>query len=164
VLGGVCWVVGLPRLLAVDFTGDDVTECVGGSAGLAVQPLGDRYERVRPALNREHRWSAFRVGGAEKGCLDPRAGPLALGERLCNSNPSPGSGRSPLEGAGNLCAVGEQPVVSTWTSGSPTTRHSKQCPGLVVEHDEHAPVHVRPSRVRNKRATALYQPLRIFGC
>jgi 3-deoxy-7-phosphoheptulonate synthase len=43
-----------PGGVHVELTGDDVTECVGGSAGLAESQLGDRYETAcDPRLNRE---------------------------------------------------------------------------------------------------------------
>ena len=43
-----------PGGIHVELTGDDVTECVGGSAGLAESQLGERYETAcDPRLNRE---------------------------------------------------------------------------------------------------------------
>lgn len=43
-----------PGGLHVELTGDDVTECVGGTAGVAEDALGDRYETAcDPRLNRE---------------------------------------------------------------------------------------------------------------
>ena len=43
-----------PGGIHVELTGDDVTECVGGSAGLDESQLGDRYETAcDPRLNRE---------------------------------------------------------------------------------------------------------------
>ena len=42
-----------PGGLHVELTGDDVTECVGGTAGVEERDLGDRYETVcDPRLNR----------------------------------------------------------------------------------------------------------------
>lgn len=43
-----------PGGLHVELTGDDVTECVGGTAGVAEADLGDRYETAcDPRLNRQ---------------------------------------------------------------------------------------------------------------
>ncbi len=43
-----------PGGLHVELTGDDVTECVGGTEGVAEDSLGDRYETAcDPRLNRE---------------------------------------------------------------------------------------------------------------
>ncbi len=43
-----------PGGIHVELTGDDVTECVGGSAGLEESQLGERYETAcDPRLNRE---------------------------------------------------------------------------------------------------------------
>ena len=44
----------IPGGIHVELTGDDVTECVGGSGGLAEDGLGERYETAcDPRLNRE---------------------------------------------------------------------------------------------------------------
>jgi 3-deoxy-7-phosphoheptulonate synthase len=44
----------VPGGIHVELTGDDVTECVGGSTGLAEHHLGERYETAcDPRLNRE---------------------------------------------------------------------------------------------------------------
>ena len=44
----------VPGGIHVELTGEDVTECVGGSAGLLESQLGDRYETAcDPRLNRE---------------------------------------------------------------------------------------------------------------
>jgi len=44
----------IPGGIHVELTGEDVTECVGGSAGLLESQLGDRYETAcDPRLNRE---------------------------------------------------------------------------------------------------------------
>jgi 3-deoxy-7-phosphoheptulonate synthase len=44
----------VPGGLHVELTGDDVTECVGGTAGVEEHQLGDRYESAcDPRLNRE---------------------------------------------------------------------------------------------------------------
>src|SRR5205085_1160234 len=44
----------LPGGIHVELTGDDVTECVGGSAGMEESRLGERYETAcDPRLNRE---------------------------------------------------------------------------------------------------------------
>src|SRR6478736_6748615 len=43
-----------PGGIHVELTGDDVTECVGGTAGLEESRLGERYETAcDPRLNRE---------------------------------------------------------------------------------------------------------------
>ena len=43
-----------PGGLHVELTGDDVTECVGGTEGVAEADLADRYETAcDPRLNRE---------------------------------------------------------------------------------------------------------------
>ena len=43
-----------PGGLHIELTGDDVTECVGGTGGVLEQSLGDRYETAcDPRLNRE---------------------------------------------------------------------------------------------------------------
>ncbi len=44
----------IPGGIHVELTGDDVTECVGGTAGVAEDGLGERYETAcDPRLNRE---------------------------------------------------------------------------------------------------------------
>lgn len=44
----------IPGGLHIELTGDDVTECVGGTGGVAEADLGDRYETAcDPRLNRE---------------------------------------------------------------------------------------------------------------
>jgi 3-deoxy-7-phosphoheptulonate synthase len=44
----------IPGGLHVELTGDDVTECVGGTGGVLEDNLGDRYETAcDPRLNRE---------------------------------------------------------------------------------------------------------------
>jgi 3-deoxy-7-phosphoheptulonate synthase len=52
-----------PGGVHIEFTGDDVTECVGGSHGLTEDDLGDRYETAcDPRLNRGQSLDlAFRV-------------------------------------------------------------------------------------------------------
>ena len=52
-----------PGGLDVELTGDDVTECVGGTEGVAETDLADRYETAcDPRLNREQsRELAFMV-------------------------------------------------------------------------------------------------------
>jgi 3-deoxy-7-phosphoheptulonate synthase len=52
-----------PGGIHIEFTGDDVTECVGGSHGLTEDDLGDRYETAcDPRLNRSQSLDlAFRV-------------------------------------------------------------------------------------------------------
>ncbi len=54
-----------PGGIHVELTGDDVTECVGGSAGLEESRLGERYETAcDPRLNREQALElAFLVAG-----------------------------------------------------------------------------------------------------
>ena len=44
----------IPGGLHIELTGDDVTECVGGTGGVLEVNLGDRYETAcDPRLNRE---------------------------------------------------------------------------------------------------------------
>jgi 3-deoxy-7-phosphoheptulonate synthase len=54
-----------PGGIHVELTGDDVTECVGGSAGMEESRLGERYETAcDPRLNREQALElAFLVAG-----------------------------------------------------------------------------------------------------
>ncbi len=43
-----------PGGLHIELTGDDVTECVGGTGGVLEDALGERYETAcDPRLNRE---------------------------------------------------------------------------------------------------------------
>jgi 3-deoxy-7-phosphoheptulonate synthase len=58
-----------PGGIHIEFTGDDVTECVGGSHGLTVDDLTDRYETAcDPRLNRSQSLDlAFRVAELYRG-------------------------------------------------------------------------------------------------
>jgi 3-deoxy-7-phosphoheptulonate synthase len=66
-----------PGGIHIEFTGDDVTECIGGGHHIAESDLNDRYETAcDPRLNRGQSLDlAFRVAGLYRHHLDPTAGP-----------------------------------------------------------------------------------------
>jgi len=62
-----------PGGIHIEFTGDDVTECIGGGHHIAESDLGNRYETTcDPRLNRSQSLDlAFRVAGLYRQRLDP---------------------------------------------------------------------------------------------
>ena len=62
-----------PGGIHIEFTGDDVTECIGGGQDIAESDLGDRYETAcDPRLNRGQSLDlAFRVAGMYRQHLSP---------------------------------------------------------------------------------------------
>jgi 3-deoxy-7-phosphoheptulonate synthase len=65
-----------PGGIHIEFTGDDVTECIGGGHHIAESDLGHRYETTcDPRLNRSQSLDlAFRVAGLYRYHLDPKGG------------------------------------------------------------------------------------------
>jgi 3-deoxy-7-phosphoheptulonate synthase len=68
-----------PGGIHIEFTGDDVTECLGGGQHIAESDLGHRYETAcDPRLNRSQSLDlAFRVAGMyrQRGPVTAPAGP-----------------------------------------------------------------------------------------
>jgi 3-deoxy-7-phosphoheptulonate synthase len=62
-----------PGGIHIEFTGDDVTECIGGGHHIAESDLSHRYETAcDPRLNRSQSLDlAFRVAGLYRRHLDP---------------------------------------------------------------------------------------------
>jgi 3-deoxy-7-phosphoheptulonate synthase len=65
-----------PGGIHIEFTGDDVTECIGGGHRIAESDLSHRYETTcDPRLNRSQSLDlAFRVADMYRGHLGPQSG------------------------------------------------------------------------------------------
>src|SRR5262249_50772694 len=112
-----------PGGIHIEFTGDDVTECVGGSHGITEDDLTDRYETAcDPRLNRGQSLDlAFRVAELYRGSAGPLPAACGCARRAgCISASCPFS-CAPSAGTGRGCGG------SSWPGAAWCTPSRRAC-------------------------------------